>query len=112
MIDCTEVKIQGSSNFDQQGHMYSSYKQTQTMKAFIGVTPGGAAAFVSDAFEGSISDKEITKKCGFLEGLIPGDGVLAGKKLLRLGSNLEKYICEKVSNFLMMLIIFRSWIYN
>ena len=79
MIDCTEVKIQGSSNFDQQGHMYSSYKQTQTMKALIGVTPGGAAAFVSDAYEGSISDKEITMKCGILDYVNPGDGFLAGK---------------------------------
>ena len=81
--------------------MFSSYKQTQTMKVLIGVTPGGAAAFVSDAYEGSISDKEITKKCGFLDYLITGDGVLAG--------------IETFMIFVMTFLIcfhFRSWIHN
>ena len=30
-------------------------------------------------YSGCISDKEITKKCGFLEELVPGDEVMADK---------------------------------
>ena len=35
--------------------------------------------FVSNLFSGSISDKEITKKCGFLDQLNPGDTIMADK---------------------------------
>ena len=35
--------------------------------------------FVSDCFEGSISDKQITRKSGFLDKILPGDVVLADR---------------------------------
>ena len=79
VIDCTEIQIEGSSNFNQQGNMYSNYKHRQTAKILIGVTPAGAASFVSDAYEGSISDREITKKSGVLNYIENGDTVLADR---------------------------------
>ena len=48
-------------------------------RILIGVSPAGAAVFISDAFEGSISDREIVIKSGFLDYMDPGDKVLAGK---------------------------------
>jgi len=46
--------------------MYSHYKSHVTYKGLIGITPSGAISFVSQLFEGSISDKEIVKRSGFL----------------------------------------------
>ena len=45
----------------------------------IGVTPAGAASFVSDAYEGSISDREIVQKSGFLDPIIPGDVIVGDR---------------------------------
>ena len=76
------------------------------MKALIGVTPGGAAAFVSDAYEGSISDIEITKKCGFLDNIIPGDGILAGNI-----KSLITHVPDMIPHC-KLFTISRSWVYN
>ena len=52
--------------------MYSSYKNHNTMKCLIAVTPNGAACFISDLFEGSIDDVTLFKRCGILEHINPG----------------------------------------
>ena len=57
ILDCTEFFTQAPRNYQQQGNMYSSYKNHCT----IGITPSGAISFVSDVFEGSISDKYSRK---------------------------------------------------
>lgn len=43
----------------------------------IGCTPNGCVSFVSDAFEGSISDPEIFKRSKILDLLQSGDVVRA-----------------------------------
>ena len=45
------------------------------MKILIGCTPQGMAAFISDGFEGCISDYKITEQSGFLDFIEPGDKV-------------------------------------
>ena len=55
-INCAEFKCEMPRNYSQQGNRYSSYKSHCTMKYLIAVNPNGAACFVSDLFEGSISD--------------------------------------------------------
>lgn len=77
--DCTECFVQQASNFERQGYMYSSYKSHGTFKVLVGCSPTGAVTFVSDAFEGSISDVQIVKKSGFLDRLEPEDLVLADR---------------------------------
>ena len=49
------------------------------MKVLPVVAPCGAMMFTSDAFEGSISDREIVTKCGFLDHIDRGDTVLADR---------------------------------
>jgi len=66
IIDCTELYCQRPSSLSSQSHMYSHYKSHVTYKGLIGITPSGAISFVSQLFEGSISDKEIVKRSGFL----------------------------------------------
>ena len=47
----------------------------------MGISPSGAITFVSQLFDGSISDKEIVRKSGFLEKELwdSGDSVMADR---------------------------------
>ncbi|VDI15694.1 Hypothetical predicted protein [Mytilus galloprovincialis] len=79
IIDCTEVFVQQPRNFGKQGNCYSSYKGHTTYKFLVGIAPNGTIVYISDAFEGSISDKEIVKKSGFLDTLNNGDEIMADR---------------------------------
>ena len=82
IIDCTEVQVQVPGNFQAQGNQYSSYKGYTSYKFLVAVAPNGAIVFVSDAFEGSISDNEIVKQSGFLNFLELGDVIMADRGFL------------------------------
>ena len=60
IIDCTEFFTQRLRHFQRQGNLYSTYKAHTTYKVLVAVAPNGAIMFVSDAYEGSVSDREIT----------------------------------------------------
>ena len=65
VIDATELKFQNVSNFELNSLMFSQhYKNTQTGKALIGISPHGGGVLFSDIYPGSISDSEITEKSG------------------------------------------------
>ena len=82
IIDCKEVHVQSPTNFVAQGNQYSSYKGYTSYKFLVAVAPNGAIMYVSDAFEGSISDKEIVRQSGFLDFLEPGDVIMADRGFL------------------------------
>ena len=50
------------------------------MKCLIAVNPNGAACFVSDLYDGSISDIDIFEQCGILQHVNYKDSFLVGKK--------------------------------
>ena len=58
---------------------FSSYKNHNTAKVLIGITPQGTVSFVSEAWGGRTSDKFLTENCGFLKHLLQGDLVLADR---------------------------------
>lgn len=62
-----------------KSQLYSSYKSTNTLKALVGIAPHGTVTFISSLYTGSISDVAITKLCGILDLLEPGDDVMADK---------------------------------
>ncbi|KAK6175911.1 hypothetical protein SNE40_014287 [Patella caerulea] len=96
IIDGTELKIQRPSSLHRQSQCYSDYKSCTTLKGLVGVDPRVSIVFASMLFSGSISDKEITHRSGFLDTLKSllqsgklqeGDGVMADK-----GFTIEKEI--------------------
>ena len=54
------------------------------MKVLIGITPSGVISFVSQTYEGSISDRKLVEQSGLLKMLEPGDEIVADKGFLIL----------------------------
>ena len=46
------------------------------LKGLVGISP---STYISDLYGGSTSDKEMTRQCGLLQLLEPGDAVMADK---------------------------------
>lgn len=84
IIDATEFSIQTSKNFRLQSKTFSTYKGRNTVKVLVGISLCGGISFLSSAFDGSISDKEIVLQSGFMDYLEPGDAVMADR-----GFNME-----------------------
>ena len=79
IIDATEFSVERPSSLLSQACTYSAYKSRNTVKILIGVTPSGAISFVSEAYEGSISDRKLVEVSGLLAKLEPGDEIMADK---------------------------------
>jgi len=79
IIDATEIFIQKPQNPSAQQVTFSNYKNHNTFKALIAISPSGAICFVSDLFGGNISDKELTAQCGLLDYLEENDSVMADR---------------------------------
>ena len=90
IIDATKMYIEKPSNPEGQQLTFSTYKNTNTLKALVGITSSGSVCFISDLYGGCISDKEITSKSGFIDKLQRGDGVMAHR-----GFNIQEMLASK-----------------
>ncbi|XP_058946272.2 uncharacterized protein [Pocillopora verrucosa] len=110
IVDATELKIQVPSSLQKHSETYKSHT---TFKSLIGVDPNGGIMFVSQLFEGSISDKQIVLRSGFLETvkqkvqcgeLKEGDAIMADKGFdigddlakVKLKLNIPPFLRDKV----------------
>lgn len=82
IIDATEIYIEKPSSPVAQQLTFSSYKNCNTLKALIGITPSGAISFISDLYGGCISDRQLTIKSGILDKMEVGDSIMADKGFL------------------------------
>jgi len=113
IIDATELKIQVPSALQKHSESYSTYKSHTTFKSLVGVDPNGGIIFISQLYEGSISDKQIVNRSGFLdtvqkkvqaEELSKGDSIMADKGFeieseltkLDLKLNIPPFLKDKV----------------
>ncbi len=79
IIDCFEIFIERPVAFEARTATYSNYKKHNTVKVLISVTPTGSISFISRAWGGRVSDKEITQRCDFLDFIQLGDSVMADR---------------------------------
>ena len=79
IIDCSEIFIQTPRSLDAQRATYSSYKSHNTFKFLLGIAPSGQITFLSALYVGSISDREIVKRSGFLRLIEWKDHVMADR---------------------------------
>ena len=103
IIDATEITVEQPALPELQQLTLSNYKNHNTYKGLIGISPSGAVTFVSDLYSGSISDKELTRQSGLLDLLEQGDSVMADRgfdikedlKLLRVTLNMPPFLKGK-----------------
>ena len=79
IIDATEIYIEKPNIPELQQLTFSSYKNHNTYKGLIGISPSGAVVFVSDLYPGCISDKELTRCSGLFDLLDRDDSVMADR---------------------------------
>ena len=65
--DCTENWISSSENYDISSVTFSSYKNHDTGKTGIWITPYGNLVMCTDTYPGSITDNDLTSECGVLD---------------------------------------------
>ena len=90
IIDCSEIFIQTPRSIDAQRSTYSIYKSHNTEKFLLGIAPSGQITYLSKLFVGSISDREIVKKSGFLDLIEWKDNVMADR-----GFNIRDLLLRK-----------------
>lgn len=90
IIDAAELYIETPTNPEAQQLTFSTYKNGNTLKALVGITPSGSVCFVSNLYGGSISDKEITVKSKLMDKLQYGDEVMADR-----GFNIQELLASK-----------------
>ena len=82
IIDCTEVFIERSLNFNARVQTLSNYKSRNTIKYLVYITPLGVVSFLSAVSGRTISDKEITLYASLLDKVTFDDYILADKGFL------------------------------
>ena len=100
IIDATEIFVERPSLPELQQVTFSSYKNHNTYKALVGISPGGVVTFVSKLYSGSISDRELTKKSGLLDLLERGDTVMADRGFTIQDDLTPLGVCVNIPPFL------------
>ena len=81
IIDCSELFIETPQDHELQAITWSTYKHHNTLKFLIAVAPNRSIIYISPAYTGRISDKEITVHTGYLDMVPPYTVVMCGKGL-------------------------------
>lgn len=90
IIDCTEMFVEKPSSPYAQKATWSEYKQHNTIKTLVGITPNGYFSFLSKFWTGNTSDRKITQESGLVDLLEEGDVVMADK-----GFNIRDILTKK-----------------
>ncbi|ELT99937.1 hypothetical protein CAPTEDRAFT_30315, partial [Capitella teleta] len=77
-----------------QQNTFSTYKNRNTAKALVGITPGGMVSFVSEAYGGSISDRQIVERSSLVQKCDCADKIMVDK-----GFNVQDMFESQNTNF-------------
>jgi len=79
ILDGVEFPIQKPKKPLAQQATFSSYKNRNTLKSVVGISPGGLASHIPDAFGGSASDRALVERSNLLSKLDPSDSIMTDK---------------------------------
>ena len=79
VIDGTEIPIQRPKQPSLQQATCSTYKNRNTVKVLVGVTPAGMVSYISDVYGGSASDRQISERSALVTMCEPGDSIMSDK---------------------------------
>ena len=84
ILDAMEIPIEKPSNVNSQAATWSSNKHKNTVKSMIGCTPRGAVSYVSDAYVGSTSDRQIIERSELLDRKMfePNDSIMGDRGIM------------------------------
>lgn len=82
IVDCFEVFIQKPPSLLTQQQCWSNYKHHNTVKFLIGINPAGCICYISEAWGGRASDKQLVEFTDFCNKIKPGDVILADRGFL------------------------------
>lgn len=79
IVDGTEFPINKPARPVAQQATFSTYKNRNTLKIIIGITPGGLISFVSPVVGGSTSDRQLIEMTSLAQNCDPFDEIMADK---------------------------------
>ena len=79
IVDGTECPIKKPMEPTAQQATFSSYKNKNTIKVLVGVSPGGLVTYLSPAYGGSATDRQICERSNLTTMCQPGDSIMADK---------------------------------
>ncbi len=79
IVDGTECPIKKPKLPTAQQSTFSTYKNRNTVKVLVGITPGGMCSYVSPAYGGSTSDRQIVERSSLPQMCDNGDSVMSDK---------------------------------
>ena len=79
VLDGTECPIKTPKLPLAQQATFSTYKNRSTVKVLVGATPSGLVSFVSPAYGGSTSDRQIVERSSLPSLCDSGDSIMADK---------------------------------
>lgn len=79
IIDGTECPVKKPRSPVAQQSTFSTYKNRNTIKILVGSTPGGLISYVSNAYGGSTSDRQICERSNLITICDRGDSIMADK---------------------------------
>ncbi len=67
VLDGSEIPIEKPSNPKEQSGTWSSYKNRNTLKILVGISPRGDVSYISDVYGGAASDRAIVERSELLK---------------------------------------------
>lgn len=84
VLDATEVRIEKPSKVTDQRATWSSYKNCNTLKTMVGISPRGVVTHISPSYGGNVSDRQIIERSDLLreQRFQGGDSIMADRGIL------------------------------